>query len=103
MVRDALLWNDTRSADAAADLISDLGGGEAGRRAWAEAVGLVPVASFTDSKLRWLASVEPENAAGGRGRPYDRPTWRLAARPGLDALPPTQRCERDRVLVGRDR
>ena len=42
----ALLWNDTRSAGAAADLISDLGGGDDadGRRAWAEAVGSVPVA-----------------------------------------------------------
>lgn len=35
-------------------------------RAWAKAVGLVPVASFTISKLRWLASAEPENAAAAR-------------------------------------
>jgi xylulokinase len=51
VVRPALLWNDTRSAGAAADLIEELGGGEAGRRAWAEAVGTVPVASFTVTKL----------------------------------------------------
>src|SRR3954469_14628682 len=54
VVRPALLWNDTRSAQAAADLVTELGGGDdnAGRRAWAEAVGLVPVASFTVTKLR---------------------------------------------------
>src|SRR6478752_2107183 len=56
VVRDALLWNDTRSADAAAQLITDLGGASA----WAEAVGSVPVASFTVTKLRWLAHPEPE-------------------------------------------
>jgi xylulokinase len=58
VVRPALLWNDTRSADAALELIDELGG----PGAWAEAVGLVPVASFTVTKLRWLASHEPELA-----------------------------------------
>ncbi|MFL6130496.1 MAG: xylulokinase [Mycobacteriales bacterium] len=56
VVRPALLWNDTRSAGAAVDLIAELGG----PRAWAEAVGLVPVASFTVTKLRWLAEHEPD-------------------------------------------
>ncbi|MET7401236.1 xylulokinase [Dactylosporangium sp. NPDC005572] len=60
VVRDALLWNDTRSAGAAQDLIAELPGGAAG---WAEATGLVPVASFTVTKLRWVAQHEPENAA----------------------------------------
>ena len=55
VVRPALLWNDTRSAGAAADLIAEAGGGAVGRRFWAEAVGSVPVASFTVTKLRWLA------------------------------------------------
>ncbi|MGY1815728.1 xylulokinase [Blastococcus sp. SYSU D00820] len=88
VVRDALLWNDTRSAGAAADLIAELGGGEAGRRAWAEAVGLVPVASFTVTKLRWLADAEPANAARTAAvcLPHDWLTWRLAGSPGLDAL-----------------
>ena len=36
--------------------------GEAGRRAWADAVGTVPVASFTVTKLRWLAEHEPDAA-----------------------------------------
>jgi xylulokinase len=59
VVRDALLWNDTRSAGAAVDLIAELAGGAA---AWAQATGSVPVASFTVTKLRWLATHEPENA-----------------------------------------
>lgn len=59
LVRDALLWNDTRSAKAATDLVAELGGGAV----WAERVGVVPVASFTVTKLRWLAEHEPENAA----------------------------------------
>ena len=56
VVRPALLWNDTRSAGAAGQLIDELGGPQA----WAEAVGLVPVASFTVTKLRWLAEHEPD-------------------------------------------
>src|SRR6478752_10779547 len=56
VVRPALLWNDTRSADAAHALIDELGG----RQAWADAVGSVPVASFTVTKLRWLADAEPD-------------------------------------------
>ncbi|GAB3055244.1 xylulokinase [Intrasporangium mesophilum] len=59
VVRDALLWNDTRSAGAARDLTDELGG----VAAWVDAVGLVPVASFTVTKLRWLAENEPEHAA----------------------------------------
>ncbi len=59
VVRDALLWNDTRSAGAAIDLVDELGG----PAAWAEAVGVVPVASITATKLRWLAEHEPANAA----------------------------------------
>ncbi len=58
VVRPALLWNDTRSAGAAADLIAELGGPQK----WAEVVGLVPVASFTVTKLRWLAEHEPASA-----------------------------------------
>ncbi|MFC4996458.1 xylulokinase [Dactylosporangium cerinum] len=60
VVRDALLWNDTRSAGAATDLIAELPGGA---EAWAAATGLVPVASFTVTKLRWVAEHEPDNAA----------------------------------------
>lgn len=59
VVRPALLWNDTRSAGAAADLVAELGGPQA----WAQAVGSVPVASFTVTKLRWVAEHEPDLAA----------------------------------------
>jgi xylulokinase len=58
-VRDALLWNDTRSADAAVELIEEMGGPQA----CADAIGSVLVASFTSAKLRWLRDHEPENAA----------------------------------------
>ncbi|MFJ9554611.1 xylulokinase [Nocardiopsis sp. NPDC101807] len=76
VVRPALLWNDTRSAQAALDLIGELGG----PAEWAGAVGNVPNASLTVSKLRWLAEHEPENAARATGvmLPHDWLTWRLA-------------------------
>ncbi|GIG60056.1 xylulokinase [Longispora fulva] len=79
VVRPALLWNDTRSADAALDLIADLGG----PGAWAEAVGSVPVASFTVTKLRWLAEHEPQSARRTAAvcLPHDWLTWQLTGRP----------------------
>ena len=88
VVRPALLWNDTRSAGAAADLIDDLGGGDKGRQAWVDAVGIVPVASFTLTKLRWLARQEPENAAKVAAvcLPHDWLTWKLGGATGLDTL-----------------
>jgi xylulokinase len=88
VVRPALLWNDTRSAQAATDLVTELGGEPAGRAAWAAAVGLVPVASFTVSKLRWLADHEPDNATRTAAvcLPHDWLTWRMAGSSGLDAL-----------------
>ena len=58
VVRPALLWNDTRSASAARDLVDELGG----PAAWANAVGSVPLAAFTVTKLRWLAQHEPQLA-----------------------------------------
>jgi xylulokinase len=56
VIRPAKLWNDTESAPEAAWLIGRLPGG---RRAWADACGLVPVASFTITKLAWLHRHEP--------------------------------------------
>jgi xylulokinase len=75
VVRPALLWNDTRSAQAAADLTAELGA-----QKWAEAVGSVPVASFTITKLRWLAEHEPANAARVAAvcLPHDWLTWKLS-------------------------
>ena len=79
VVRPALLWNDTRSAPDALDLIDELGG----PAAWADAVGSVPVASFTVTKARWLARAEPENAArvAAMMLPHDYLTWVLGGRP----------------------
>jgi xylulokinase len=81
VVRPALLWNDTRSAGAAADLIKTAGDGDAaaGARFWAETTGTVPVASLTLTKLHWLAQNEPENAAKVAAvcLPHDWLTWRL--------------------------
>src|SRR5690606_15960580 len=83
VVRPALLWNDTRSAGAADDLVAELGAGE-----WAEAVGSVPVASFTVTKLRWLAQHEPEHAAATAAvcLPHDWLTWKLLGTGSLDDL-----------------
>jgi xylulokinase len=82
VIRPALLWNDTRSAGAAVDLIHRAGGGDpaAGAQYWARATGTVPVASLTVTKLRWLAENEPENAAKTAAvcLPHDWLTWRLA-------------------------
>src|SRR5690554_741401 len=90
VVREALLWNDTRSAGSAEDLITELGDGdrEAGAAAWAQACGSVLVASLTITKLRWLRDAEPENAArvAGVALPHDWLTWRLAGAQGLDTL-----------------
>ncbi|MDN3497011.1 xylulokinase [Planococcus sp. APC 4015] len=87
VIRDALLWNDTRSAGAAADLIAEFGADELARR-----TGLVPVASFTITKLRWLRDHEPANAArvAAVALPHDWLTWRLRGfgpeNPVLDEL-----------------
>ena len=79
VVRDALLWNDTRSAQDAQDLVNELGGPDK----WADAIGSVPVASFTVTKLRWLAKNEPANAAKVSGvmLPHDWLTWQLMGTP----------------------
>ncbi|MFI6297190.1 xylulokinase [Nonomuraea sp. NPDC050790] len=78
VVRDALLWNDTRAAGAARDLVRELGGPDT----WAATTGSVPTASFTVTKLRWLSRNEPEAASRVRRvmLPHDYLTWRLGAR-----------------------
>jgi xylulokinase len=90
VIRPALLWNDTRSAEAADDLVRELGDGdpEAGASRWAEAVGTVPVASLTVTKLRWLADHEPQHAErlAAVALPHDWLTWRLSGAASLDTL-----------------
>ena len=79
VIRPALLWNDVRSAPQARALISELGGPQR----WARRTGSVPTASFTITKLRWLAEHEPDAAARTAHvlLPHDWLTWRLAGRP----------------------
>jgi xylulokinase len=55
-VHPAKLWNDTESAPDAGWLIEQLGGPDA----WADAVGSVPVAAFTATKLSWLHRTDPD-------------------------------------------
>jgi xylulokinase len=83
VIRDALLWNDTRSADAAKALNSEMGGDAE----IAKQVGSVLVASFTATKLRWLADAEKDNAAkvAGVALPHDWLSWQLQHKKG-DAL-----------------
>ncbi|MFP3714015.1 xylulokinase [Puerhibacterium sp. TATVAM-FAB25] len=93
VIRPALLWNDTRSAGSAEDLIRELGDGdrEAGAQRWADAVGSVLVASLTVTKLRWVRDHEPENAAriAAVALPHDWLSWRIAGYgPADDASAP---------------
>ena len=75
IIRPALLWNDTRSAKAAEDLNRE----EGGNAEIARKVGSVLVASFTASKLRWMADHEPANAArvASVALPHDWLSWQL--------------------------
>jgi xylulokinase len=83
VVRPALLWNDLRSAGAATDLVAEHGG-----RFWASTVGSVPLASFTVTKLRWLAEHEPSSAGrtAAVALPHDWLTWKLAGTGDITAL-----------------
>lgn len=56
VLRPAKLWNDTETSPDAGWLVKQGGGPEA----WAEAVGSVPVAAFTITKLSWMHRQEPE-------------------------------------------
>jgi xylulokinase len=77
-VRDALLWNDLRSAAAAGELTAELGGPDA----CAELTGSVLSGSYTVTKLRWLRDHEPDAAARVHRvlLPHDYLTWHLAGR-----------------------
>ena len=83
VIRPALLWNDTRSAAAASALVDELGAQQ-----WVDATGSVPVASFTVTKLRWIAEHEPSNAqrVAAVCLPHDWLMWRLRGSHSLDDL-----------------
>lgn len=74
VIRDALLWNDLRSKAAARDLIAEVGASD-----YVARTGILPVASFTAAKLRWLRDAEPDNAArvAAVALPHDWLTWRF--------------------------
>jgi len=88
VIRPALLWNDLRSAGSAKALVA-----ERGPRWWAECTGSVPNASFTVTKLRWLAEHEPDHAARVYRvmLPHDYLTWGLLAGPVMAKEPVTDR------------
>ncbi len=77
-VHDAMLWNDTRSAVDADELVDEL----AGPHEWARRVGLVPVASFTITKWAWLRRNRPDLARATTAirLPHDFLTERLTGR-----------------------
>lgn len=103
VIRDALLWNDTRSAPNADTLIELLGkaplaadGSEddlsadvmqRGRQRWVRAVGSSLVASLTITKVAWVAEHEPEHAQriAAICLPHDWLSWRIAGHGPLPA------------------
>jgi xylulokinase len=78
-VFDALLWNDVRSAPQAQRLREELGA-----QVWADEIGIVPVPSFTITKLAWLAENHPDLADRVRKvmLPHDWLTWQILGRTG---------------------
>lgn len=114
VVRDALLWNDTRSAKDAEDLVAQLGraaqrGDEEqlsdepmlrGRQRWVRAVGSSPVASLTITKLAWVHHNEPDNAADTAAvcLPHDWLSWRIA---GYGPVPQGEHARLDALFSDR--
>ncbi len=92
VIRDALLWNDIRSAPQADQLIDVLGRKAAGEdadqktvheegiSAWVHAVGTSLISSITITKVAWTAQNEPDNARkiAAICLPHDWLTWRIA-------------------------
>jgi xylulokinase len=84
VIRPALLWNDTRSAEEAKELNIEMGGNSG----MANAVGSALVASFTASKVRWLAKNEVENAkrVAMIALPHDWISWKISGSDNIDDL-----------------
>ncbi|MBW4094460.1 MAG: xylulose kinase, partial [Acidobacteria bacterium] len=84
VLRPALLWNDTRSAEAAVALIDEVGAEE-----YVSRTGVIPVASFTVTKVRWVRDYEPEIAkhVAAVALPHDWLTWRLRGYGPADSSP----------------
>ena len=81
-VHPAKLWNDTESAPDSGWLIEQLGS----TAAWAEAVGSVPLAAFTVTKLSWLHRSHPDAWARAARvlLPHDYLTHRLTGNSTTD-------------------
>ena len=81
VIRDALLWNDTRSDKAAHQLNSEIPDIH-------ERTGSQLVASFTASKVRWLADNEKANAerVAAIALPHDWLSWQLSGANNLNSL-----------------
>jgi len=81
VIRDALLWNDTRSDQAALDLNREIP--DIHKR-----TGSRLVASFTASKVRWLADHEKANAekVAAIALPHDWLSWHLSGASNLETL-----------------
>lgn len=77
VLRPAKLWNDTESVAEATAMVAQFGA-----EAWAKAVGLVPGAAVTITKLAWLARHEPGvyRRVGRVMLPHDWLTFRLTGR-----------------------
>ncbi|MDR3069658.1 MAG: xylulokinase [Propionibacteriaceae bacterium] len=75
VLRPVKLWNDLTSAEQAAAMVS-----ETGKGFWADAVGSVPTAAFTITKLAWMAQHEPQVLAQAASVcvPHDWLTWKLS-------------------------
>ena len=121
VIRDALLWNDTRSATNADVLIACLGEAEKaadgseddlsddpamrGRQRWVKAVGSSLVASLTITKVAWVAANEPENAAriAAICLPHDWLSWRIAGHGplGEDATAEEMKANLDALFTDR--
>ncbi len=97
VIRPALLWNDTRSADAANALnqeVPDV----------IERTGLKMVASFTASKVRWVADHEARESLDRVKAiclPHDYLSWRLACEGFITAA--SSSASRDLSLLWTDR
>lgn len=81
VLRPAKLWNDTTSSPQADAMVADLG-----LPGWADAVGSVPTAAFTITKLAWVAAHEPDllDRVARVLLPHDWLTYRLTGRAVTD-------------------
>lgn len=87
VIRPALLWNDTRSAQAASDLNEEYEQLHDGEKI-SDVVGSRLVAAFTASKVRWLADHEPINAdrVAAIALPHDWLSWKLSGSKDISDL-----------------